>query len=94
MPEYTDSQNKVYVQVEVTFDSCGQMVPTALTWEDGRRFRIDRLVDVRPGYSAKAGGQGDIYTVRIQNTECRLFFERAAESFTGPVGRWFVARSG
>lgn len=83
---------KVYVSVAVDFDSLGQMIPKSLVWEDGRQYEIDRLVDVRPTYAAKAGGQGDRYTVRIGNQEKFLFFEHNPAYGEKIPGRWFVER--
>lgn len=72
-------QARVYVSVVVAFDELGRMIPKVLLWEDGRKYDIERLLDVRPGYAARAGGQGDRYTVRIEGKERYLFFEHNAE---------------
>lgn len=82
---------KVYVSVEVIFDSDGTMMPTDLTF-DGRRYEIDKVLDVRPAAALKAGGQGDRYTVRIKGQQSYLFFERATIASNGVIGRWFVER--
>ena len=34
---------KVYVPVDVRFDENGRMLPHFITWEDGRRYEIDRV---------------------------------------------------
>ena len=52
-----------------------------MEWEDGRRFEVDRLLDVRRAAALKAGGQGVRYTVRILGKETYLFEDE---------GRWFV----
>ena len=39
---------KVYVPVEVAFDAEGRMFPHAIVWEDGRRYEIERVSDIRP----------------------------------------------
>lgn len=41
------------------------MIPVSLVWEDGTEYVIDRVTDIRPAAAAKAGGQGDRYTIRI-----------------------------
>ena len=51
---------KVYVPVRVAFDETGRMFPRAIRWEDGQVYEIDRVLDVRPSYAARAGGQGDV----------------------------------
>ncbi len=85
---------KVYVGVDVGFDECGRMTPRRLTWEDGRRFAIDRVLEVRPAASLKAGGLGDRYTVRVQGRETYLFFEHVYPDDGVILGRWFVERRG
>jgi len=72
---------KVYVDVTARFDKEGNVVPEHIIWEDGRRFEIDRVLDVRPAASLKAGGCGIRYTCRISGKETFLFLEG---------NRWFV----
>ena len=55
---------KVYVAVELTIDESGVMHPRRILWEDGRRFEITSVSDVRRAASLKAGGSGMRYTVR------------------------------
>ena len=83
---------KVYVPVMTQFDDEGNMRPMLITWEDGRRYIIDRILDVRPAASMKAGGQGDRYTVTIKGKQSYLFFERSAKIKGCQLGRWFVER--
>lgn len=83
---------KVYVRVDVDFREDGLMVPRAILWEDGRRFEIDRITDVRQAAAARAGGQGDRYTVLINGRESYLFFERSSRLTGSRIGRWFVER--
>lgn len=72
---------KQYVSVTATFDRDGNIVPLFINWEDGRRFAIDRVTDVRYAASLKAGGAGIRYTCRIRNHEKYLFLEE---------NRWFI----
>ena len=83
---------KVYVPVDVRFDESGRMLPRAVIWEDGTKYEIDEITDIRPAPAQKAGGQGDRYTVMIRGTQCCLFFERAATVTGCNLGRWFVKR--
>ncbi len=88
-----DTQSaKVYVPVDVFFDESGRMLPRSITWEDGTRFAIDRITDIRPAAARKAGGQGDRYTVWIGGRQSYLFFERCAAITGCRLGRWFVER--
>ncbi|MGI6679145.1 MAG: hypothetical protein ACOX2Q_08860 [Dehalobacterium sp.] len=72
---------KVYVDVTARFDKEGGLIPQSVIWEDGRCFEIDRVLDVRPAASLKAGGCGIRYTCRILGRETFLFLEE---------DRWFV----
>ena len=83
---------KVYVPVDVQFDASGRMLPRVITWEDGSRYRIDRITDIRPAPAMKAGGQGDRYTVEIGGKQSYLFFERSVTVSGNSLGRWFVER--
>lgn len=84
------SETRKYVGVTVAFDESGRMFPRSILWEDGQVYAIDRVLDMRPSFSQKSGGQGDMYTVMIGSHQGHLFFERSTESFTGSPGRWFV----
>ena len=57
----------------------------AVLKEDGRRFEVDRLLDVRRAAATRAGGQGMRYTVRIMGRETYLFEDD---------DRWFVEAKG
>ena len=83
---------KVYVPVVVAFDAEGRMFPHAIVWEDGRRYEIERVSDIRPAPALRAGGQGDRYTVWIHGQQSYLFFERFATVTGCQLGRWFVER--
>ena len=39
--------NKVYVDVVAEFRKDGQLVPIFFTWEDGRKYSIDRILKNR-----------------------------------------------
>ena len=56
---------KVYVSVDVAFDTDGHMRPVFLTWEDGTKYEIDRVIECCRAASMKAGGCGDRYTIRV-----------------------------
>lgn len=85
---------KVYVPVDAAFDENGQIFPRQVTWEDGTKFEIDRVIDVRPAAAARAGGQGDRYTIEVQGKRTYLFFERSPNLTGTNLGRWFVERKG
>lgn len=83
---------KVYVKVMASFEENGTILPSAIVWEDGHTYYIDKVMDIRQAAAMRAGGQGDRYTVRINGRQSYLFFERST-NLSGPViGRWFVER--
>lgn len=72
---------KVYVEVVAMFDADGNITPLSITWEDGRVYNIDRVLDVRRAASLQAGGIGMRYRCRIAGKETYLWYE---------MPRWFV----
>ncbi len=78
-----EGRTKVYVAVEADFQPDGKILPRSVTWEDGRKYAIDRVTDIRRAASLKAGGVGIRYTVRIGRSTTWLFLED---------NRWFVER--
>lgn len=83
---------KVYVAVKVDFRDDGIMLPREITWEDGTKYEVDRVLDIRQAPAMKAGGQGDRYTVKIRGKQSYLFFERNTQKYGNNIGRWFVER--
>ena len=72
---------KRYVSVVARHDESGQVLPCLIEWDDGRRFEIDEVRDVRRAASLKTGGDGMRYTIRIGSAITYLFYEDP---------RWFV----
>ena len=85
---------KVYVAVKADFSEEGIMLPRAIIWEDGKKFEIDRIIDIRQAPALKAGGQGDRYTIMVRGHQSYLFFERSTNLTGNVIGRWFVERRG
>ena len=83
---------KVYVDVQVNFRKDGVMLPRVITWEDGMKYEIDRVSDIRPAAALRAGGQGDRYTVWVNGQQSYMFFERSINLTGNVIGRWFVER--
>jgi len=83
---------KVYVAVNANFDEYGRLIPASLTWEDGTKYQIDEVTDIRQAAAMRAGGQGDRYTIWINGQKSFLFFERSANLSGNNIGRWFVER--
>ena len=65
---------KVYVAVELTIDEAGIMHPQRIIWEDGRKFEITSISDVRRAASLKAGGSGIRYTCHVGHKDTYLYY--------------------
>ena len=92
MQTTTANAIKVYVAVKADFAENGKMIPREITWEDGSKYEIDRVLDVRQAAAMKAGGQGDRYTILVNGMETYLYFERSTNLSGEVIGRWFVER--
>lgn len=84
---------KTYVDVNVDFNYVGEMKPREIVF-DGRTYKIDKILDIRPAASLKVGGQGDRYTIVVLNQASYLYFERNTELNGCKLGRWFVEGKG
>ncbi|MCX7614396.1 MAG: hypothetical protein N2Z65_01410 [Clostridiales bacterium] len=82
MDEYVNPY-KVYVSVTAEYSPEGTILPFSFVWENGHRYFIDKILDVRPAASLKAGGAGLRYTCIVQGKQTYLFFED---------DRWFMER--
>lgn len=59
----------------------GTITPLAIWWAEGEIYEIDKVLDVRPAASLKAGGAGIRYTCRISHSVRFLWLEE---------NKWFV----
>ena len=87
LQDYMANDHKVYVDVNADFSSDGQLFPRSFVWEDGKRYEVDKIIDVRRAASLKAGGAGLRYTVRVRSKETYLFLEE-----DHGIDRWFMER--
>ena len=84
---YMDSDLKVYVSViEVRYKD-GRLRPLSVIWENEKRYKIDKVLDIRKAASLKAGGAGIRYKIRVRDREAYLFLE---EDINGV--KWFMER--
>jgi hypothetical protein len=74
---------KVYVDVYAEFSSDGRILPLSFTWEDGRDYKIDRIMDIRPMAATKVGGFGMRYTIEVLGKESHMWLEHDGK-------RWFM----
>jgi len=87
-----DHPGKVYVDVYARHLKegrrvCGRVMyvePVAFVWEDGARYKIESVTDMRRAASLKAGGVGMRYTVTVRGKETYMFLEE---------DRWFMERA-
>lgn len=84
--------DRIYLNVISDFDPTGYMRPRAITWKDGRVFKIDEIREYRPASVQREGMQGDCFTVVIRGETRHLFFEKTPDRFTNRIGRWFVEK--
>lgn len=68
-------QEKIYVTVHAKFDCQGNIKPISIIWQDGSKFDIDKVLDVRRAASLKSGGTGIRYTIQIGKNQRYLYFE-------------------
>lgn len=71
---------KKFVDVIAVFDTDGKITPLKIKYDE-EAFSVDRIVDVRPAASLKAGGAGIRYTCYIYGKLTYLFLEET---------KWFV----
>ena len=73
---------KTYVNVDAAFTAEGRLIPKTITWTDGQRYVIDRVLKQERAASRKIGGCGILYTCLIGGKQIHLYYE---ENY-----RWFV----
>jgi len=63
------------ISVRALMRSDGVVLPLEIEWEDGRKFAIDRVLDIKKVASTKGGGKGTRYTCRILGQQRFLFLD-------------------
>ncbi len=76
-----EKYRKVFVPVMAEFNTDGVLKPVSIVWEDGLRYEIDRILDIRKAPSLKVGGCGLRFQVRIMGKDVYLFLDE---------GKWFM----
>lgn len=61
---------KVYVGVLTQFGAAGDIHPLSITWEDGRVYPIEHVLDLK---AARTGAGRFRYTVRIHGQDTYLY---------------------
>ena len=76
---------KVYVETIVRFAADGGMRPLCIVWEDGRKYKIDRVKFAERAPARVSSVLPVRYTCLFGGRERCLYFEEAEK-------RWFVER--
>ena len=87
LQDYLTNDKKVYVEVNVNHMADGRILPRSIVWEDGQRYIVNNIVDIRPAASLKAGGCGLRYTIKVGKREAYMFLEESRG-----ISRWFMER--
>lgn len=79
----TGPRERRYVGVKARTATDGRVTPLEIFWADGRRFAVDRVIEVCRAHSLRVGGCGIRYTIRVGTTETHLFYDEYRRA-------WFV----
>lgn len=71
---------KRYIDVVTLINKQGNMIPLTLVWDNGSKYTVDKVLEIRNATS-QVGGGGVLYRCRIGGVERNLFYERT---------RWFI----
>ena len=77
------NQFKVYVSVTAELSDEGVITPLSFVWENGRRYSIDKVLDIRQAPSLKAGGYGLRFSVMVYGKPTYLWLHE---------NRWYMER--
>ena len=86
-PFYMVKKSKVYVKVNAFVDTQGNVYPISFIWEDGCKYAIDKISEVRSAASLKAGGTGVRYSIKVHNKQTYIWLEES-----NGICRWFLER--
>ena len=74
---------RIKLNIVVLHTEDGKSIPKIILWEDGRRFPIDKVIDIRKAAALKCGGIGTRYICKVCNKEVSIFDED---------GCWFLEK--
>jgi len=75
--------NRTYLEVTMSQKTTGKIVPLSFAWEDGRVFKIDKVLQTRPGNSLKAFAPGWRYYCQTGRKKYYLHYDGE---------RWYVEK--
>ena len=73
----------MYIDVPARVSPAGRITPLSIIWEDGRKYEVDKILDIRRAASLKAGGTGLRFNVKIGRQETFIYLDD---------GRWWAER--
>ena len=88
---YEKGRQKYRVKVRADHDFDGEVRPLLFRHEEGPTVRVDRILEIRPAASTKAGGFGTRYTCRCGDKMVYLFREPeslGAGWYAEDIGDW------
>lgn len=74
---------KIELDIIVEHKKDGRAVPKTILWDDGRKFSIDKVLDVRQAAALRCGGIGTRYICKICGKQVIIFDEE---------GKWFIEK--
>lgn len=81
------------VNVIGIFTSDGKIYPRHFLLQDGHKYNIEHVIDVRPEFSPFSGGTGLRYTVQIHGQRCSMWLEDMVWYLEGCVHRQPVLKA-
>lgn len=69
------NRTKKFVDVISLTTADGLVTPQVIVWDDGRRFKIDRVTNRRQAHSLKTGGTGMRYTILVGGSQTYLWYD-------------------
>ncbi len=72
---------KKYIDVVCEMKSTGKVVPLCIIWENGHKYAIDKVKEIKRAASLKVGGVGLRYEVFISGNLRYLFLDEY---------RWYI----
>jgi len=68
----TPPKPKIPVRMLLSCNEKGKMTPLYIIWENGERYKIDEVLDIKP-----RGVNSITYKVRIKGKERELYYDRS-----------------
>lgn len=74
----------IYIDVKMLQTKTGEIIPLSFVWDDGREFKIDKVLQVRQGHSLKAFSPGWRYYCQTGKRKYYLHFDNE---------RWYIEKN-